>query len=63
MEGMCWLFWDMRYWTGEIVDSGNKMITCKFVGINRELTSMQTDKIGRRELWRQLAVVGTRTYM
>lgn len=29
------VMWDKRYWEGELVECGNQMLTCKFVGINK----------------------------
>ncbi|KAH0702388.1 hypothetical protein KY285_016666 [Solanum tuberosum] len=57
------VLWDKRVWKGEMVDSGNQMLTCRFEGIEQELTwhlsaiYADCDRGERRELWWELAAI------
>ncbi|KAG5630768.1 hypothetical protein H5410_002485 [Solanum commersonii] len=57
------VLWDKRVWKGKMVDSGNQMLTCRFEGIEQELTwhlsaiYADCDREGRRELWWELAAI------
>jgi len=54
------VLWDRRMWKGELVEASGQVITCRFEGINTNLTwflsSIYADcnEVIRRELWRDL---------
>lgn len=57
------IMWDKREWIGELVDAGRQVITCRFTGINQELSwslsvvYANCNRVIRRELWSALTAV------
>lgn len=68
------VLWDKRNWLGELVDSGDQMITCRFLSINQDLTwylsavHAEYERIEKRNLcWNYLllevSVMGLGSYV
>ncbi|KAG5616742.1 hypothetical protein H5410_016566 [Solanum commersonii] len=55
-KGSIIIMWDKRSWKGEMVESGNQMITCKLSGINTAVYA-SCDRNERSELWEELGTM------
>lgn len=57
------VLWDKRTWKGEFVDSGVQMLTCKYFGINQDISRYLTavyaecERMKRKKLWWELAAI------